>query len=228
MSQPLEISSFEEWISYIFDHPVSDPAWHWDIDVPQWNEEDHNAEVVAYMTELFENAQEVLKPFSNAQLNQGFCFLASNSCSNHMYALLDEVIPWYQRRRCIQSMETLFRNCFAQRCSSHISHGQHAHAPDIDVLNSACYMWFDLVPIHAVPKIPANYRVYGAFLEVIERILYIRHDACRESGLHGVGEWSCAYGRKAYRIVERYVRRTPKLRPELIDYAHRAAIGYIL
>jgi hypothetical protein len=23
--------SFEDWITSVFDHPVTDPAWHWDI-----------------------------------------------------------------------------------------------------------------------------------------------------------------------------------------------------
>jgi uncharacterized protein YuzB (UPF0349 family) len=208
MCQFLEIRSFEEWISYIFDHPVTDPAWHWDVDT-EWNEDEHNAEVIAYMTELFENAGEVLKPYSNAQLNQGFWFLACNSCSNHMYALLDEAIPWPQRKRCIQAMEQLFRQCFAQRCSPHAFPEDLDGDPEVDVLNDTCYRWFDIIPIHGRPDEITRQHVDDAFLETIERILYIENDACRESGLHGMDLWSLYYPLRVKDALERFVSQKP-------------------
>jgi hypothetical protein len=78
--------SFEDWIAYVFDHPVTDPAWHWDIDRDYWDELGQPAITVAYLSRAFEDAHTMLAPFSDAQLHQGLWFLASNSCSNHMFA----------------------------------------------------------------------------------------------------------------------------------------------
>jgi hypothetical protein len=29
---PRKPISLTDWIAHVFDHPVTDPAWHWDID----------------------------------------------------------------------------------------------------------------------------------------------------------------------------------------------------
>jgi hypothetical protein len=30
MSKVLTDLSFDEWVRHVFDHPVTEPAWHWD------------------------------------------------------------------------------------------------------------------------------------------------------------------------------------------------------
>jgi hypothetical protein len=59
------------------------------------------------------------------------------------------------------------------------------------------------------------------------RLLNVPHDACRESALHGLGEWAFKYPQVAV-IVDDFLRRTPNLRPELMAYAERARTGYVL
>ncbi|WP_125206220.1 hypothetical protein [Capsulimonas corticalis] len=195
-------------MAYIFDHPFSVPAWHWDLNTPSWNEEEHNAQVVEYMTALFENAGDVLAPFSNAQLNQGFWLLASNTGSNHMYALLDEAVPWPSRKRCIEAMEQLFRQCFAQRCSSYVFYEQPGGAPESDALNEICYLWFDIIPIHGKPDEIGRRQVDSVFLDTIESILYIENDACRESGSHGMDLWAFYYPDRVASALERLGHHT--------------------
>jgi hypothetical protein len=57
--------------------------------------------------------------------------------------------------------------------------------------------------------------------------LIIPHDAVRESSLHGLGHWVREY-HKAKGVINRFLRDTPDLRPELVAYAERARAGNVL
>jgi hypothetical protein len=80
-------SSLVKWIEYVFDHPVTNPAWHWALDAPEW--EGPPAQVATHIAEAFEESGRLLARFSDEQLNQAFWFLVSNSCSEFMYALVN-------------------------------------------------------------------------------------------------------------------------------------------
>lgn len=210
-----------KWFAYVFDHPVTDPAWHWGLDAPEWN---GTAEQVAgYIADTFERSGELLSCYSNGQLNQGFWFLLSNSCSNFMYSLIEPAIPSTLRLRALHSFIPLFEQVMAVRCSTHLSHlDEHGANP----LNSACYMWWDILPIHGRPDLPERAEFDAEVLAVLRRLLTISHDACRESALHGLGEWSPYYPVTA--IIDEFLALTPNLRPELVSYARRAKVGNIL
>jgi hypothetical protein len=64
--------SFKEWVKHVFDHPVTDPAWHFDINSEWWDSS--SEEAMHYMTQLFENDGAILAPYSDAQLNQGLWY----------------------------------------------------------------------------------------------------------------------------------------------------------
>ena len=81
-----------EWIQYVFDHPVAKPAWYWELDAPYWAGDP--SRVAALMAETFERSDELLAGFSDAQLNQALCFLASSDCSEYMFSLIDTTVPW--------------------------------------------------------------------------------------------------------------------------------------
>ena len=104
MVNKLENLTFDEWVLYAFDHPVDDHrnAWYWNDDAEWWD--CPSAQTVQFLTQAFENAATVLQPYTDAQLNQGLWFIASNACSNHMFALMDEAVPWPERKRCIQAI----------------------------------------------------------------------------------------------------------------------------
>ena len=237
--------SFEDWITYVFDHPVTDPAWHWDIGRDYWDELGQPAITVAYLTRAFEGAHTVLAPFSDAQLNQGLWFLASNSCSNHMFALLDPTVPWPARERGIQSMFHLFSRVFLTRCAAdHLSHLDRDGTTPSNPLNTVCYMWWDILPIFGRPAEPAHAGVPDACLEVMRLTLDLDSDACRESALHGLGHWHDAYPRRVETIIDTFLQRyeprrkrrggqpcpssTRALRPELRAYALSAQTGCVL
>jgi hypothetical protein len=214
--------SLSDWIAHVFDHEVADPAWHWSSDAPAW--EGSAEDTVAFIANTFERSGELLARFTDAQLNQGFWYLVSASCSDFMFALVERNIPLAARRRAIRSFVPLFEQVMAARCSPHLSHLDEQPA---NPLNSACYMWWDILPIHGKPEEPERTEFDAEVLRVLSRILSISHDACRESALHGVSEWHLYYP-STERIVDEWLARTPGLRPELVSYAQRAKVGNVL
>ena len=140
-----------------------------------------------------------------------------------MFALVNPEVPLTTRLRAVRSIVPLFEQVMAARCSPHLSHLDEQPASP---LNSACYMWWDILPIHGQPEEPDRAEFDAEVLRALPRLLSISHDACRESALHGVSEWQLYYP-TAQRIVDQWLSRTPGLRPELVSYAQRAKIGMV-
>ncbi len=214
--------SLSDWIAHVFDHPVTKPAWHWDDSAPQW--EDSPDHIAFFIAEAFEHSGELLAPFSDEQLNQGFWYLVSNDGSEFMYSLVDQSVNPALRLRALRSFVPLFEQVMAVRCSPHLSHlDEHGANP----LNSSCYMWWDILPIHGRPDVPERAEFDSEVLAVLRRLLAIPQDACRESALHGLGHWFIYYPGAA-NIIDEFLSRTPDLRPELVAYAKSAKIGDVL
>jgi hypothetical protein len=183
--KPVNDLTFEEWVTFVFDHPIDDSRleWYWALDADWW---DGPAPLtVDYLTQVFENTLSLFAPYSDSQLNQGLWYLASNACSNHMFALMDASVPWPARERCIRSFQLLYRDCFARRCTPHLS---HLDEPGAGPLNSVCYMWWDMLPVAGGPDDPARMELDSAILQVMENALHLDSIACRESALHGLGD----------------------------------------
>ena len=111
----------------------------------------------------------------------------------------------------------------AVRCSPHLGHLAEEGNP----LNSACYMWFDMLLERFSPRELGRAQLETELFLTLRRILAIPHDACRESALHGIGHWVGIYPRLA-EMVDEFLLGAPGLRPELIAYAQRARVGAIL
>jgi hypothetical protein len=178
MGRRLANISFHEWVRYVFNHPVTEPAWHYNIDCDHWEEQALQA--IEFLTRLFENPGRSLAEYSDSQLNRGFWLLLSSGSSNHMLALVDEGVSWPLRQRCIESIPTLFEKLFAVRCPPSLSHFKTPE-PEIEPLNSACYMWWDIAPFRGKPEDPSTASTDAEFLTAMARILAIENDACRES-----------------------------------------------
>ncbi len=211
-----------DWIAHVFDHPVVDPAWHWSRDV--FARAGSCEETVTFIAETFERSGELLARCTDEQLNQGFWYLVSGTCSEFMRALLEPAFPLAQQLRALRSFVPLFEQVMAARCSPHLSHLDEQPA---NSLNSACYMWWDILPIHGQPEEKDRAHFDAEVLGVLSRLLSIPHDACVESALHGIGEWQAYYPRVEF-VVDEFLARSPGLRPELVSYAHRAKVGDVL
>jgi hypothetical protein len=71
---------------------------------------------IHYITRLFENAGEILEPFSDAQVRQGFVYL--EEWVEFVGNLRTETIPFADRQRCVHLVFNLFQGCFARRCAA--------------------------------------------------------------------------------------------------------------
>jgi hypothetical protein len=225
MGKKLENLAFEEWLLCVFDHPVDDlnNAWYWDIDRDWWDED--TANTLEYMTWAFEHAADAFQPYSDAQLNQGLWFLASNACSSHIFTLTNESLPWSARRRCVESIHQLYEQCFARRCSPHLS---YIDEPGANPLNMVCYMWWDLIPLYGKPDDPARKKLDEAILQVMDSTLQVDSIACRESALHGLGHWQRAYPECVGAIIDNFSMTRPELPEKLRAYMLNAYVGYVL
>ena len=218
--------TFEQWLALVFDRPVpagSEKAWYWEFDRDEWEED--APETVGFLTQAFEHAGELLQPFSDAQLNQGLWFLASNACSSHMFALMKESLPLPERTRCILSFHQLYEQCFARRCTPHLSHLNEAGASP---LNGVCYMWWDIIPFYGKPDDPSRKELDEAILQVMESTLQLDSIACRESALHGLGHWHLNYPERAGKIIDRFSMKYPNMPKDLEKYMNNAYVGHVL
>jgi hypothetical protein len=220
------MDQLRELIAYIFDHPVANPEWYWSEDAPKWP--GTREDTLVLIAQTFERGGELLACFPDEQLNQGFWFLAGDAPQNFMHTLADPKIPLAARLRALKSLVHLFEQVMAKRCSSHLSHLDEQPA---NQLNSACYMWWDLLwhqlQVDDRPEEPARAQFDAEVLLTLSRLLAIPHDACRESALHGIGHWA-RRNPHAGKIVDEFLSGTSSLRPELIAYAERASVGNVL
>jgi hypothetical protein len=220
--------TFSQWTAFIFDHPVAKPEWYWKED-PSWRwPKLDEACITDYLTRLFQRSDTVLLPFTNAQLDQGLNLLISPGSSDYMFALRDQKVPLAARLHCLQSMLRLFADCFAKRCTPHQS---HLDAPGRGPLNSVCYMWWDVLPIHGLthhkPEHPDSAQIDQTCLAVMKDTLALDSLACRESALHGLGHWKCYYPDFVKTEIDAFLERNPGLPVELHTYALAARQGRV-
>ena len=217
---------FEDWVAEVFDHPVTEPEWYWRPDAANWDLPYERA--LQLVTQLFEQPVEILRRFSDAQLNQGLWFLLGPR-GDALRGLEDEHLVWELQRRCIRSFSSVFETLFAARCTPHLSHLLRADIPDdpgMNSLNEVCYMWWHLVWVPR-PEPSTHSKVDVAFLEVMRQTLNLPSDACRESALHGLGHWHQGCPKETEFIIDTFLGQSGPIREELRDYAQQARQGCV-
>ena len=214
--------SYDTWIAHCFDHAVTPQAWYTAPDAPEWDAP--AALTLDYLTRLFNSPVESVGRFSDAQLNQGFWYLASSSFSDHMYVLVDATLPEAARLACLGAMKQLFGQLFAARCTNRPSHG--AAADELSELNKICFMWWEVLPLHGEPNDPRRIKFDQAVLALQRDTLAMESLACQESALHGLGHWSYYYRTKVRPMIEAYLDGMPD-HAALRAYAQLAADGKV-
>jgi hypothetical protein len=207
--------SFDEWVKFVFDHPVSDDslsAWYWDEQLNEFWEKWTFSEgriterQLEFATTLFQDAAFLLARYSPEQINQGFWFLLSGHSS---FALADFIwnteLAWNLREQCIKSMVKPFQVIFIQ-------------IPEQD----SCNMWWDLLRNFG-DNVDLN--VIEAMFQTMIEILQVPSLACQVSALHGLGHIKHNGKRQ---VVEDYLQVNINLDKETRDYALAAIEGKIL
>ncbi len=206
--------SLEAMDRLFFNHPVSKPAWYQREDVPPWRGSPD--EIPGLICESFERAGELLAPFPDNQLNQGFWRL------NITVAEAAKATP-----RVVRSFVPLFEQLMASRCTPHLGHlCEEGGSP----LNESCYMWWDSLRFDLWYGTSWT-SLHDEIFATQRRLLAIPHDACRESALHGLGHLVREYPDRRPILagcIDEFLIASPNLRPELATYAGQAKAGRIL
>ena len=205
--------SFEEWIKFVFDHPIQETPWYWDTSLDtfwdDWREDIDPEQQLTYVTKLFENAASLLLGrFSPEQIDQGLTMLLSGPDDFAIRELVwSHKLPLSIRVQCITSMVRLFRDVFSQVPIKH-----------------ACFMWWDELREwqHQEDRDPQTQEV---ILTALEQILKIPSRDCQMSALHGLGHLS--HPRRGT-IIQHYLQHTSTLDDELKQYAEIAMAGEVL
>jgi hypothetical protein len=233
----LENLSFDEWVKYVFDHPVSEPHWyHTDYEKDgYWDEEAHPKTALNYLTQFLENPVEYLIPYNDDQIAQSFWFLASPTGSSYMHILFQEDIPLERRKRCAAAIYNVFEQIFAPRCTNNINfsveYGYHTPEelrPVSTLLDAICYMWWDIAPMATASDESNPDEVTLALLEVMRKCLLLDSYTCQESALHGLGHYHYHFPEYIKAVIQEYLDNNPDLSPDLVAYAQNAMTGYVL
>ena len=188
--------TFDDWVIAVFDHPVTEPAWHWNLDAEYL--ETSPVEDIAFLTRLFEECETVLNPYSDAQVAQGLDYLMGRGNLDYGFELRNTEIPLSDRLHCIESIATLFERCFAVRCFPYLCHSTtRGTSEGYNPLNGICCVWWDVLPLHGLvkhrPEHPDSAILDERIMSVIQRILKLDAVACQESAIFGLADWQIYY-----------------------------------
>ncbi len=213
MSVPLR---YQEWITHVFDHAVSEPEWYWEQNLlaPPFAAD---AAVVDLIAHTFERCGDDLAAFSDAQVNQGLRYLLT-SPFDYFYPIRDSDAPLANKQRAIASIYRLYSDCFPRRCAPRGTDGAD--------LNALCFMFWDICPLTYLEKSEHSSELADAIFGVLEQALQIEHRACREGALHGLGEIACWYEPRVAQIVDGFLASTV-VDDELRRYALQARDGAV-
>ena len=217
-------AQLEAWVAYLFDHPEADRDWHFEDDAPCMDlGGEREAELIAAM---FETSGDCLARFSDRQIDNGLWYLLQPHTSGHMECLVDGDVPLNKRERVLRSFVPFFEDIVAPRCKGLLESAGETRAGTLDC---GAYMWWDLLELWpASPADPDRRRLESVALKVMEDILAMPHDSCRESALHGLGHWFEGYPQRVSQVIDAFLEREHGLRPELIEYARTARTGQVL
>lgn len=203
---------FQYWLVAHFDHPYSYGNFI-DIEDLEISSQQH----IEFVTRVFNDAEALLAPYSNDQINQTLWYLATN-----LHDLSDKYggdVDWKIRKTCIQSFKALNELIFAKRCSPETS-AYKTIALD-NRLNSICYMWWDIFAFWESIETDSSNRVDAEFLDVMAYCLDIDHIAVIEGALHGLSHIP-NHRQQVISLIDNFLDKNPELQSDLVSYANAA------
>jgi hypothetical protein len=209
---------FDEWVKFIFDHPVdTDIASSWDKSdqlIELWDDwffgEKTNPELqLQHAIKLFQDSAFLLTAYTPEQINQGLWFLLGRRSGFCLQDLLwNTELSWPLREQCVLAMVKTFQAIFTQ-------------IPEQGV----CYMWWDILRYFGED---ADLRVKEAMLQAMSSILEMPLLEFQVSALHGLGHLEHS-GKKT--VIENYLAKSPnvevKIWPEMDITVRQYALAAI-
>ena len=200
MEVNLDQYSFDEWITFLFDHPASKGEWQRAVSI-SWMGNPNK--LIRYTIDLFENADVVLRVYSREQIEQGFWWLLGPEGGLRTW-IWDQNIPWQLRKECINSMAKIFENLFSG-----------------DPHGDICHMWWDLLRSF---DDPVDERTESVIFNTLSRILQLDSNHCQLSALHGLGHLK--HPEKKH-VISDYLEKHPELDEKSKSYALAAIEGKV-
>jgi hypothetical protein len=215
-------SRYQEWLSFVFDHEVTDPQWHFQPGTLDFDGTETDYAVL--IADTFQNSGRDLRRFSDAHVNQGLWMLVSPSGGDFIFSLRDGSAPLTAKVNGIRSVFDLYKHCLAPRCTQVLGHcNQSGSSP----LNSICYMFWDICPLICLEEAAERSELADAVFRALEKTLEIEHRACREGALHGLGHFALYYPERAKQAIDRFMQAN-QIDPILMNYAESAARAGVL
>lgn len=213
---------YSEWITHVFDHPVTRREWYHEWDCPTF--EATNEDVADLVYETYLRSGEDLLRFSDEQVARGIRYLIDPGASDHAFWMSAEAVPLSTRIAGIRSISTLFRDCLSPRCAGALGHLDEPGGTD---LNPIVYMFWDICPISLLNDSQDKKALEDSLFRVFENTLTLKHRACVEAALHGLGHYAIYSPKRVEGLIDQFLARE-RPDPPLRRYAENARDGCVL
>lgn len=186
--------SYDEWISYIFDHPVPLLELGYSSSICEFDSAAKPEQVVKYVTQLCNQFIDITEKYSQARINKGLWFILGVDMCFGEY-LRQESIPQELRKTCVHSMYKVFADFVSKS--------------DIEEMENCFYMWWDLLlsSFYYYDKLELSEdckEIEDTILATLKNILLLVDERTQQYALHGLGHLKHIEARK---VVEDYINR---------------------
>jgi hypothetical protein len=138
------------------------------------------------------------------------------------YSLFAESGSLDLRSSVLEMMQKVFAMIFSKQCDQVLAHSEKKH---LSPWNLLCFMWWELLPRHGVPRIAALDNFDLTILRMMGDLINLDHVACKEAALHGLALWQSAYPEKVQEIIDQHA---PAIPSDLQEYALKARRGDLM
>ena len=138
------------------------------------------------------------------------------------YSFVAESCDLDLRSALLEKMKNAFAVIFSKRCDPILAHSTKNH---LSPWNLLCFMWWELLPRHGVPRIAALDNFDLAILRTMGELIDLSHLACKEAALHGLSLWQSSYPEKVPEIIDQHA---PAIPSSLRNYALKAKAGDLM
>jgi hypothetical protein len=204
-------SSFEDFVSFLFDHDVPaesekyDP-WYFHVDV-----EFDAKTICAYYVKLFRQPEFLLTHFTKPQLEEGFWAIQGPNLDCSVFRIInDSDQPLSIREECIDSLADLFKRLFANE----------------PLASSSIQMWWDSLCYdwhcgnRSRERGGEDLELQDMFFQALAKVLVIDSWTCQGAALHGLAHLHHPHSKE---LIHRFVEEHPSLTQEQKAYALAAA-----
>jgi hypothetical protein len=182
MEIDLRCSSFDDWLSFVFDHEVvpegaegeARKEWYWAVDDDEIAIDP--ARQIAFLRQMFEHPAILLPRFTPRQINQGFwCMFGGWGDQLFRGQLWNHKVPWEERAAAISAIESLYQGLFG-----------------VEEVGTSGFMLWDLLAYdyYCGQRHPENdledRRVQQLMFETLERMLLASSEETQRAALHGL------------------------------------------